>query len=289
MVGEIGGRFEVVPAEIDSDEFGRSSEYPTVLEIVVSDDETWPLKVGKVVNEVFFDDYPPIIFNVCFSCHRPDGDERSCYADPTSHWFNVFFGFYEIDVPIPDWERPFGFQTADRDDQQVEFGDLTRIGKADWNYFSNYMYGVPWWEVSQHNELDDPEVRTRVLPDPVIVGGEQFVECEVDGLEVVSGYSAGDEELRKNVLLLSKVWRQRFGVCDPKQGFAESFPGVRMKMRFLIRWERGYDHDLGSEAFKTFIYGGSINKSYPDAAFNERFLEAQMAAVEKAVFRKKAK
>jgi hypothetical protein len=287
LLGEIGDRFEVVPAVLEDPEFGESSSYPNVLEIIVSDHERWPLGVGSLVNELFFFKDPEIVFNVCFSCHRSERG-RSEYADPRSHWFNVFFGFYEIDVPCDEWERPFGFETKDERDQRIEFEDLLRIGKSDWNYFSNYLYGVPRDVVHRHDELSDPEIATSVADEPVDVGGQRFLQCEVDGLEVVSGYTAPGAKLANNVPFFSEIWRDKFGTCPPVAGFDESFFGVRMKMRFLIRWERGFDNDLNRDAYKTFIYGGTINKSYPDAAFNERFLDAQMEAVKRAVFRKKS-
>lgn len=283
LVGEIHDRFLVEPAVIEGHEFGCSSRKPQVLEIIVSEEEQWPLGVGKIVNEVFFDKDPPIVFNVCFSCHQPDDDGHSEYADPESHWFNVFFGFYEIDVPADQWERPFGFKSKDKKKPEIEFKDLLRIGKSDWNYFSNYMYGVPWWKTCGYNRLDDPGLTTRVADRPVSVKGKEFLECEIDGMEVVSAYCAGDGELRRNVWLFSRVWQKQFGTCEPRDGHEVSFVPTRMKLRFLIRWEGDDDYDLERKAFKTFIYGGSINKGYRDAAFNERFLAAQMEAVKQVI------
>lgn len=289
LVGEIKGRYKAVPAVITGDPFGESSAEPQVLEIIVSDEEQWPLGVGKIVNEIFYDKAPPIIFNVCFSCHRPDESGRSKYADPTSHWFNVFFGFYEIDVPASEWGRPFGFKTDDEENWEVEFDDLVRIGKADWNYFSNYMYGVPWWKACGCNRLDDPGVETRITGQRLKIRGQRYIECEVDGMEVVSAYCAGDEELRRNVTFFTKFWQKKFGTCEPNPKYGESFFPVRMKMRFLIGWKPERDFDLKCDAFKTFIYGGSINKTWAEEfdreAFNEEFLEAQMAAVKEAAER----
>jgi hypothetical protein len=230
LVGEIHDRFEVTPAVIDDEEFGRSSSYPQVLEIIVSDDEQWPLGVGKIVNDVFFDKDPPIVFNVCFSCHEPD-DGRSEYADPTSHWFNVFFGFYEIDVPAKEWGRPFGFKSAE-EVREIEFDDLKRIGKSDWNYFSNYMYGVPWWEVSQHNRLDDPGVTTRVINPRVVVKDKHFVECEVDGMEVVSGYCAGDEQVRH---LRAERWVRRELLPHADEDAVPDPLGAGLRLRPRVR------------------------------------------------------
>jgi len=286
LVGEIRGRYKVEPAVIEDPRFGNSSEYPQVLEIIVSDEEQWPLGVGKIVNEIFFDRDPRIVFNVCFSCSRSEKG-RSDYANPESHWFNVFFGFYEIDVPEEEWGRPFGFKTADEEKWEVEFADLLRIGKSDWNYFSNYMYGVPWWKACGCNRLDDPEVKTTVSEHKVKFAGEDYLEGEVDGMEVVSAYCGGEEKLRRNVTFITKVWQKQFGTCEPKPGHEVSFFPVRMRMRFLIGWKREYDFDLKCMAFKTFIYGGSINKDWAGddesrQRFNEEFLEAQMKAVREA-------
>jgi hypothetical protein len=285
LVGEIKGRYKVEPAVIENPLFGCSSKNPQVLEIVVSDDEQWPLGVGKIVNEIFFDEAPPIIFNVCFSCHRAE-DGRSEYADPTSHWFNVFFGFYEIDVPKREWGRPFGFKNAS-DEWEIEFDDLLRIGKSDWNYFSNYMYGVPWWRACGCNRLDDPGLNKTVLNRDIDIKGDRYFECEVDGMEVVSACRAGEEKLRRNVTFITKVWQRQFGTCEPHPEFEESFFPVKMKMRFFIGWKEEPDFDLKCQAYKTFIYGGSINKTWAGGdegreKFNEEFLEAQMSAVKKA-------
>jgi hypothetical protein len=287
LVGEIDGRFEVVPAVIDDPVFGQSTHLPTVLEIVVSEKRRWPLRVGKLVNEKFFDAFGPIIFNVCFSCHHPDPLGRSDYADPTSHWFNVFFGFYEIDVPRSAWDRPFGFKSADRDAPEIEFDDLERIGKSDWNYFSNYIYGVPRQVIAPLDRIGDPQVTKRVADQPVEIDGERFVEAEIDGLEVVTGYVAEGGRLRDNVWFFSPIWRRVFGTAPSNPEFERSYFPVRMKMRFWIRWETGYDQDLQADAFRTFIYGGTINKAYDGPLDNEAFLDLQMEAVKGAVFRKK--
>lgn len=287
LVGEIDGRFEVKPAVIDDPVYGQSTHLPTVLEIVVSDKRRWPLRVGKLVDRRFFADRPPIIFNVCFSCHHPDARGRSAYADPTSHWFNVFFGFYEIDVRKAQWGRPFGFKSADREHPEIEFDDLQRIGKSDWNYFSNYVYGVPRESIAPFDEIHDPEVVTRVSPQPVVIDGHEFVEGEIDGLEVVTGYVAEGGRLRDNVWFFSPLWRRVFGTAPPDPAFPRSYFPVRMKMRFWMRFEEGHDQDLAADAYRTFIYGGTINKGYPGPLDNERFLDLQMEAVRGAVFRKR--
>ena len=46
---------------------------------------------------------------------------------------------------------------------------------------------------------------------------------------------------------------------------------------------KGYDADLECDAYKTFIYGGTVNIDYPDEARNAAFLDAQMAGVRNAI------
>ena len=49
--------------------------------------------------------------------------------------------------------------------------------------------------------------------------------------------------------------------------------------------EVAHDEDLGEAAYQTFLFGGTINKGWPDAAENERFLDLQMEAVKKVMTR----
>ena len=274
----------------DAARFGPGSDFPAVLEIQVTDRRVRPLGVGEIVDEIYFPGSPPVIFNVCFSCAKPDLAGRSAYADPTSHWFNVFFGFYEIDVSAARWGRPFGFTEAELAPQSVCVDDLLKIGKADWNYFSNWMYGVPRRYVDRYREIGTGAAAPRATITPRLVrdgAGPPHVEGTIEGLRAVSGYPAG-ERLENNVCFWSPVWRRVFGTCGPRPGHEQPFPGTSMKMKFWMRFEEGHDVDLGERAYKTFLCGGSINESWPDAAFNEEFLEAQMRAVRAAAFRKRS-
>jgi hypothetical protein len=291
-LGEIDKRFIVVPPTLPTGEFGETTHLPTVLEIIVSEEHTWPLDIGEKVDGVFFTNLPPIVFNVSFSCAKPTLCRGGDYANPESIWFNVFFGYYEIDVPVGPWTRPFGF--ADDTGLAPCWDDLLRIGKSDWNYFSNFVYGVPEAECAKHNAIPGGascSVREASVP----IGPHAYVEGEVDGLEVVSGYVSGADgkKLRNNLCGFSPLWRAVFGRPKRSAAHPTSFVATRMRMRFWARHERGYDPDLEREAYKTFIYGGAVNLGYPDAARNAAFLDAQMegvrAAIAKAPFRKRPK
>jgi hypothetical protein len=284
LVGEIEGRFLVTPPRLCTERFGESTHLPTVLEIYVSHDHQWPLDVGRLVDAVYFRHHEPIVFNVCFGCAKPSLLRGGDYANPDSHWFNVFFGYYEIDVRCSEWTRPFGFASSAEGDLTPVFDDLLRIGKSDWNYFSNYIYGVPLQECARHDQ-DPPEASHRIVNDCVEIGGKEYVEAEVDGLDVVSGYVSGKDgrSLRNNVCGFSPLWRAVFGRPKRSASQGASFPGTAMRMRFYARWERGPDADLGCDAYKTFIYGGAINLGYEGAIDNEAFLAAQMDAVREAM------
>jgi hypothetical protein len=282
LVGEIDKRFLVVPPTMPTREFGDTTHLPTVLEIIVSPDRIWPLDIGRKVDAVFFEDDPTIVFNVSFSCAKPSLLRGGDYANPASIWFNVFFGYYEIDVPIGPWTRPFGFV----DDKGLDpcWDDLLRIGKSDWNYFSNYVYGVPEAECAKHDAIPGGAkcaVRDKAVP----IGPHTYVEGQVEGLEVVSGYVSGQDgkKLLNNVCGFSPLWRAVFGRPKRSESHADSFVPTTMRMRFWARHDRGYDPDLECEAYKTFIYGGTANMGYSDAPRNAAFLDAQMEGVRAAI------
>ncbi len=299
-VGEIGEDVGLgKPAVIRSPELGESSTFPAILEIRVDKTQHGPLEVGKKVHEKFFEGYPPFDFNVNFSCARPSLlGGKSDYADPRSHWNNVFFGRYQIDTPVgapgekDKWERPFGFVRPGSN--EVNFDDIQRIGKADWGYFSNWMYGVP------EKDLDavfaglkaEPPPRCTVLNPSVMINGQEYVECEIDGVKLPSAYVSAEDGkgLRNNDALFSPIWRRVFGKQgdsvneDPALAGKKSFHATDMKVRFYMRQEKRTDPDHEGPVYSTVIYGGAVNKTWagdsPERqAVNERFLEAQMRAV----------
>lgn len=99
--------------------------------------------------------YPPLLFNVCFACGAPEGPTRvGLYGDPRSRWFNVFLGYYQLDVLANAASSPFGYDT----NGDVVKDQVLRIGKSDWNYFSNWMYGVPESAILPNNTLQGATV-----------------------------------------------------------------------------------------------------------------------------------
>lgn len=283
LLGDINDVLFADNAEIDDPRIGRSMSVPTVLEILVDRKSGLsPAGVGEVVHRTFFPDRDKLMFNVCFSCGKASPFGPGKYGDPSSIWFNVFFGYYEIDVPKAGWGRPFGY-TADG---QVDWDDILRIGKSDWNYFSNYVYGVPHKHIRPWDRLADPEVRTSYLGREK-VGKRGWDLLEIDGAQVVSAYVSGKDGKRlvDEDLVFSPLWRASFGQpCPRPEQFEESFFPVRMKARIYMAYrEVEYDNDLREPAYQTFLFGGTINDLYPDKAENERFLELQMEAVRKVM------
>lgn len=299
-VGEMGTDVGLSkPAVISSPEFGESSAVPAILEVRVDKTQHGILGVGKKVHEKFFEGYPPFDFNVNFSCHNSSMLSReSEYADPRSPWSNVFFGRYQIDTPIgapgeaDKWTRPFGFTGPDS--KEVNFDDIQRIGNADWGYFSNWMYGVPEKDLDAFFEWQktQPKPTCTVTNPSVTINGKEYVECTVDGIKVPSAYVSGRDgkSLTNNDPLMSPIWRKIFGKQtdgvnrDPATGGVESFAPTDMSMKFYMRQDKRWDPDFNGYVYSTEIYGGGVNKTWAGdsaerQAYNERFLEAQMAAV----------
>lgn len=145
-----------LPAVVDDPEIGRSMASPAVFSVRVSGEES-PIYdgVGKLAHDVYFADAPPFVYKAYFSCGRAEGD-RGAYGDPASIWWNVQLGCSEVDVPRATWRRPFGYS----EDGDLRPEEIVRIGKADWNYFSNYLYGVPLEAVRAHDATDMSGVET---------------------------------------------------------------------------------------------------------------------------------
>lgn len=285
LVGEVRGKPFVKPAVIDDKELGRSTRHPFVMEIRVDERSDSPLEVGRLVKRRMFPDTPPFVFNVCFSCAQSCPLRAGRYADPASPWFNVFFGYYQLDAPVSTWGRPFGLHEAN-DPLSLNFEELLGLGKADWNYFSNYLYGVPLSAVQCWDDVSLSNVRI-TAPISRHLHGHRFALAEIDGVEVVSGYvsGTGDGALVDNDPFFSPIWQVAFGRPRPRPDqFETSFFPVRMRMRFLVRTEQvAADADLHEPVFRTLVYGGAVNLLHPNVTLRERFLDLQMAAVERVI------
>ncbi len=294
-VGEIGGRPFADTVDVDDPELGKSSWLPTILEIVVDDPARLragtsnPGGVGGLVHQRFFPDRPRFVFNVCFSCARSNPFRMGVYTDPRSIWFNVFFGFYQIDVPKQAWGRPFAYSAA-APDAAVVFDDILRLGKADWNYFSNYLYGVPEAAIRGHDTVGGAG---RHLGREEI-GASCWDAVELTDVEVVSAYVAPGEQGRlvEPSRVFTPLWRLAFGNPHPRRAFPTSFVATRMQARLSMAFAERDDPELGGAAYRTLIFGATIDETYAARsgkpsdvaqAENERFLACQRAAIEKVI------
>ncbi len=298
MIGEINGDLIGKPVYINDKKFGESTDYSTILEIDVSKNEKnhFLNDVGKLVRKRYFDfDF---IFNVCFSCAKPKIFDIDEYADPYSIWFNVFFGYYQIDIPFNNRRYPFGFN----EDMTINPIEILKIGKSDWNFFSNYLYGVPLKVIEGNNEVVDisqKEINSSMV-ETEIIHGVEFYKITVNFFKVISAYEANDDmELTNN--FNNFVWQTLFGYPVSRNEFDKSFITTNMKsVMYVYHKDMSNDPDLpkGEKQHSTFIFGGVINLDYPQNALknpdntktreeleaeNERFLELQLKEIKKII------
>jgi hypothetical protein len=280
MVGDVKGKVFVQAADFDRPPFGKSRAFPTVLEIVVDDDRSRPpADVGRLAKRALFPDDPRFLFNVVFSCGDPGPFEKGLYTDPSSIWFNVFFGYYELDAPCALWGRPLGYRSS-APDAQVEFADIVRIGKADWNYFSNRVYGVPLETIRPHDAFDMATIRHRHLGRKRI-GQSWWDHVTLDGVEVVSAYTAPGEQgrLERPAWAWTPAWRLAFGSPCPRAEATESFFPTKMRTELYMSFRKATDRaDVKGkgEVWRTLIFGGTVRNDYraPGRSADESRAEA---------------
>ncbi len=286
LVGRIRGKFLPPPVRIRS--FGGSMSVPAALRIEIDGkrhDRTRPAGLSAAAKNLF-DGFDPFVFNVSFACGKGTW-WRGRYADPWSVWFNVFSGYYQIDVDWPVWRRPFGYEGNENDGFQVDLGEVARLGRADWNYFSNYMYGVPVEAVARY---DKGTFDGTVRPGRVLLGSTGWDSVAIRGVEVASAYLARDGRglQTHRQPFLQGLWRAAFGGPRARPGFPESFIPARMTAEILMSWR------LRGDVASTLIFGATVNDVYPKLPArrgrdrereNRDFLQAQMRALRALVSR----
>jgi hypothetical protein len=285
LAGDIDGRVWAPAVDFRGGKhFGRSMTIPAILEIHIDGVQgtTSPAVLAPVARRLF-PSYPPFVFNVSFACGRSPAFRPGVYADPRSPWFNVFVGYYQVDVPRSSWNRPFGYDL----DGKLVIDDLARLGEADWNYFSNYMYGVP---IEAIEPVDTPDARFEVC-EPVVIGRRRWDHIQASGMNVVSPYLArGDgATLVDQHPILSDIWRCVFG--EPFRGDhpATSFFATPMRAQFYVCFTSDdHDRDLQQPVYRTFIFGGTVNEWWAAQAagrdaHNAAFLDLQMKTIEQLI------
>ncbi len=271
--GTVNGVTLAAAAEINDKRWGASQSAPLVLRIEVEENSPLPPEdVGHLVKTAFFYDTPPFSFNVSFSCNRRE------YTNPASIWFNVFLGYYEIEVSKEDWGRPFGYQQSG----EIAIDDIIRIGKADWNYFSNYVYGVPLDVVRR---LDAGETGRGVYLGQVTIGSRRWDFVELSEVMVSAYVAAGDaKKLVTNDPILTPIWRRFFGAPhEPHPGFPTSFFPTRMRAKAYISYKEAFEPRSGTAVYRTYVFGGTSNDVYQDVEENERFLDHQLKTLREVI------
>ena len=276
-LGTVGGSIWGRAPFIDDPEFGRSRNVvPIINRIDVDSRKKLVAQMGALAKATFFPNHPAFAFNVCFAVGEFSLILRpGKYADPHSHWFNVFMGYYQIDAPKKTWNRPFGYE-SNQPGAAVNFDDVMRLGKSDWNYFSNYMYGVPEDCIAPYNTIPTT-LPCRFLRRETI-GNRHWDLIELEEVEVVSGYQSDAPNARRlvNNSILSPVWRRTFGLPSPRPDFPTSFIGTKLLGQIYMSFSEDADN------YHTVLFGGTVNKSFP-AALNERFLGLQMKACREVI------
>ena len=275
-VGQIAGSPAVIEPLVDHPRFGRSQLCtPTVLRIFVDEQERAVADVGQIVKERMFPAYPPFAFNTVACVGRVREGAPGLYTDPGSIWFNVFFGYYPLDCPKSAWSRPFGYRSAAGIDSEIEPEDVARLGKSDWNWFSNWMYGVPIEDVLPYSTIDMSTIEVETSP-PEQIGSTKWHGLSLSRVEVASCYESDTRDAGRLVrnTIVDDVWRRSFGLPNPQPQHSVSFIPTTIKAQVhMAYWE-------DERAYHTLIFGGT---AAIDA--DPGFLAAQMAAVESVIER----
>lgn len=271
-LGEVAGKTAVHLPEVDDPVFGESQTCtPTVLRLHVEDGQRDLCGVGRIVKERMFPDHPPFVFNTvaCVGAFPPG--RPGPYTDPRSIWFNIFLGYYQLDCAKSEWARPFGYATAQGVASQPEAEDLARLGKSDWNWFSNWNYGVPTADLLPYSTIDMNGIGF-ADKGVVAIGSSRWHELELSRVDVASCYVADDGSLVTNTIIDS-FWRLGFGGPSPLPSrWPRSFiPTVVDAVVDMAYWE-------DDAAYHTVLFGGTaVQGSDP------RFLATQLAATKAVI------
>jgi hypothetical protein len=270
-IGEIDGRTDVYPPVVFDKVYGSSQNCSgTILRFHVDEDPRALCEVGsKVKRQMFPYPYPPFVFNTVAAVGAFEKDGPQAYTDPESPWFNVFLGYYQIDCRKDQWDRPFGFHSADGIESELYPDDLVRLGKSDWNFFSNWDYGVP-------EEYLLPFCSPGFLPQDAVDGGMVEVaggwwrRIELRNVEVASCYESDEPDAARLTFNtpITPVVRRSFGYPSPRPGHPESFVGNKLDAVLHMAY---FEDD---ESYHTLIFGGTAH-----AGEDRDLLDAEVAAV----------
>lgn len=270
-VGQVAGSTAVHPPMIDDARWGRSLPCsPAVLRFFVDDVGRSLAAAGQRAKRALFADHPPFVFNTvaCVGCDP--GDDVRRYNDPQSPWFNVFFGYYQIDCAKDLWERPFAYRSAAGRESVVLVDDLIRVGMADWIWFSNWMYGLP---ADIAVSYSSGGARRATVSDQEVhrIGQGTWHRVRLEDVDVATceeGAGPGARRLADNTPLAA-MWRRSFGPPRRRAQRRPSFGPVTLEaVCDLCYWE-------DDKAFHTVVFGATAR-----AGTDPTFLQTQLAALQ---------
>lgn len=272
-LGRIADSVVVHAPVVDDAAWGRSQLCtPAVLRLFVDDSRRFGTPVGARVKEILFPDHPPFVFNTVACVGGVYEDAPGLYGDPESHWFNVFLGYYQVDCDKSLWSRPFAYRAAESAASVVDPDEVLRLGKADWNWFSNWIYGVPGDVALSWSSLGGDEV-TVAEPRLVLIGGRRWHQLRLSGAQMASCYEAGVPARRLvRHFPLGALWRRAFGLPHPRPQFPQSFVATSLEaLCSLCYWE-------DDTTFHTVIFGACAA-----VGTNPGFIAVQQAALQRVI------
>ncbi len=274
-VGIIGEQSAVYPPSVpDSVHGGSQTCTGVILRLHVDDEPRKLCQVGhKVKARMFPAPYPPFVFNAvaCVGAFEEGGPQR--YTNPHSVWFNVFLGYYQLDCSRSSWSRPFGFEEARGANSRPCIEDLVRLGKSDWNFFSNWDYGVPEQALERYCNV---ELRGDDFVDHglVAIAGGSWRRVDLLGVEVASSYVSdqpGAGELVRNTLI-APILRRGFGFPNPQPDRPVSF--IPQKLDATLHMAYYADET----EYHTLIFGGTAH-----AGADRDLLDAEIEATKAVI------
>jgi hypothetical protein len=255
ILGTFAGSPLARAPRVNDPRFGKSAaRIPFVVRFDLNDKARPPLGVGKLAKQRYFSEYPPFTCSVVFSC-GPITNGVGEYSNPDSIWSNVFFGAWEVVARRSQWKEPFGYE------QQRPCPDqILRLGLADWNLFSAYIYGTALPEVKA-------DVDALLSADMTYLGrfgiaGNDREWDLIQGHDILVQTPTAAEHRGA----WRPIWRFAFG--RPAKLIAAGTSRLRIKLLMC--------HAGNGEMWRTWICGAVVNQGCAGA---DEFLKVQFVSV----------
>lgn len=263
--------FSIYPPIVNDIKFGKSSVNFGYLDVNISDSGGSTFNIGQIVKFELFKDHSEFKTKVAITSSKPKGN-YSEFLNPKSEWFNVLLILGKVEVEWKD--RPFGFT----ENLEVNKEDIYLYSKAVWNYFVNYIYGIPISECVKYNDIEDEHIQ--MISRKITIGNYDYIELDVVNLGTICGYSSwvsgGKGNYVVNDVILTPLWRRIFGKAKPRKSVMGMFEKCYMRLRIYLRFE-----SVGN-TFLSYINIASVNMG-TSSRINEEFMEVQINALKSAI------